>query len=201
MLNQPENTDALATLLFADAASFERIFKDHYAALCRVAFRVLRNEEKAEDVVQDLFARLWETREGRTISVSPKTYLTRAAVNAAIDYQQKHRKLVNPTHEQWQQLQPAANSTDEAMQQTETQAQIAQALNKLPPACRTVFVLSREEELSYKEIADALQISVKTVENQMGKALKIMRQELLPYLGGLVKLLVPVLMVANNIFS
>ena len=200
MLNPPENTVALARPLFANAADFERIFKAQYSGLCRVAFRILKDEDKAEDVVQDLFARLWETRENRTISVSHKTYLTRAAVNAAIDYQEKHRREVTPTEEQWQQLQPAANLTEELLSGTETQAQIAHALDKLPPACKTVFVLSRDEELSYKEIAAALDISVKTVENQMGKALKILRQELLPYLGGFLQALAPLAWLLKNIF-
>jgi len=187
-------------LLFPDAASFEAIFREQYAALSRVAYRILKDKDRAEDVVQELFTRLWEKREDRLISVPPKAYLTRATVNAALDYLEKHQKEINHDQEDLSALHLSVNQTEEQLAEKETARHIANALEKLPPACRTVFVLSREEEMSYKEIAAALEISVKTVENQLGKALRILREELKPYFGSLIKTLALLAMVCENIF-
>jgi RNA polymerase sigma-70 factor (ECF subfamily) len=140
-------------------------------------------------VVQELFTRLWEKREDRFISVPPKAYLTRATVNAALDYLEKHKNEIHQDNEELSAHHLSVNQTEEQLAAREAQRHIANALEKLPPACKAVFVLSREEEMSYKEIAAAMEISVKTVENQMGKALRILREELSPFFGNLIKTL------------
>jgi RNA polymerase sigma-70 factor (ECF subfamily) len=183
------NQISLERPLFADEAEFETAFREYYTTLYRVVFRVLKKEDASEDVVQDLFVKLWNKREGLRISGSLKAYLCQAAVNAAYDHLRKYKKEQNKEEVDvlWER---GGNQTEEYIQGKEMEEMISEALEKLPPACRNVFILSREEEMSYKEIAEALNISVKTVENQMGKALKILREELQPHLENLIKVII-----------
>ena len=138
---------------------------------------------QAEDLVQEVFARFWHRRDRLQVHTSLGAYLHRMTVNEAISYLRKQKKW------QTEELDPAresgsvvAPSGEEQLAASDLQQQIDRALQRLPLRCRTVFLLSRKDRLSYKEIAEQLEISVKTVENQMGKALRIMREELNEYL-------------------
>ena len=178
----PENERVLRLLQQTDEAKFiEVLFKTHYAALCRTAFRVVGDRDAAEDLVQDVFVKIWNGRQTLRITTSLKAYLHRSAVNAALNYLEKRQRQVNLEPEALSNLQPAVNSLEESLSLKEVEARVEEAIQALPPACRTIFVLSRYEAMSYQEIADALDLSVKTVENQMGKALKTMRHYLKAY--------------------
>ncbi|MBC7922682.1 MAG: RNA polymerase sigma-70 factor [Ferruginibacter sp.] len=178
----PENERVLRLLQQTDEAKFiEALFKAHYAALCRTAFRVVGDRDAAEDLVQDVFVKIWNGRQTLHITTSLKAYLHRSAVNASLNYLEKHKRQVNLEPEALSNLAPAVDSLEEALSLKEVEARVEEAIQALPPACRTIFVLSRYEAMSYQEIADALELSVKTVENQMGKALKTMRHYLKAY--------------------
>lgn len=163
----------------AEEGAVERLFKMYYTPLCRTVFRVIKDQDASEDIVQDVFVKMWHKRMELEINTSIKSYLFRAAVNAALNYIGKARKL-----EQLEDEEPMyfGNDAGEQLDFEETERNINQAIDGLPPACKTIFVMSRYEEMSYKEIAESLQISIKTVENQMGKALKILREKLRVYL-------------------
>lgn len=168
-------------LLFAqmrthDSKAFELLFKRHYKPLCRRVNSMLNDEEASEDVVQQLFIKIWESRETLQTPDSVGAYLFTAARNRALNYiKSQARKSsnevpLNNLHDE------ADNRTEEQMDAKELQKALYAAIDSLPEKRREVFVLSRFEGKSYKEIAEIKQISVKTVEAQMGKALATLRE-------------------------
>lgn len=175
--------------LFPSKASFEEAFKQYYIPLFKVVYPILKNEALAEDLVQEVFIKLWNKRSALYVTGSVKSYLYKVAINAALDEYNKVKKLKFTTEDKIEIRNEFVNSTEQFIDQKEIEQQIAAALDKLPPACKTIFILSREKELTYQQIADSLEISVKTVENQMGKALRIMREELSPYLKEFLKMI------------
>lgn len=168
-----------------DEAGFEQVFKTHFKRLHAYAFTLLQNEAEAEETVQQVFFKLWERKENLSGDAPVTAYLYRAVHNESLNYL-KHQQ-VKSRHR----LQVAYRMKDESQQpgersgSSELEKKIQSALQELPEQCRTIFQLSRFEELKYREIADKLDISVKTVENQMGKALKILREKLVDFLAGL----------------
>jgi RNA polymerase sigma-70 factor (ECF subfamily) len=161
---------------------FESLFKKWYAVLCPFVYRIVRDKEIAQDLVQDVFVKLWEKRAQIEITTSIKSYLFRACMNAALNHQSSRKKYKETNEEAVVHSLSDSAATDDALHSGELEKRINEAIESLPPACKNVFILSRFEELSYKEIAETLQISIKTVENQMGKALKILRIQLNDYL-------------------
>ena len=164
-----------------DEAAFEMVFKTHYKSLHAYAFTITNNNAVAEEMVQNVFLKLWERTATIAISGSVPAYLYRAVYNESLNYL-KHQK-VRSQHQLFVQhrREESTESTTKDIQVKELEAKIQAALNELPEQCRTVFQLSRFEELRYREIADRLQISVKTVENQISKALKILRIKLVGF--------------------
>jgi RNA polymerase sigma-70 factor (ECF subfamily) len=158
----------------------ELLFKHYYSPLCRTVNRIVRDTDAAEDLVQDVFMKVWNNRQTLEINVSMKSYLYRSAINSALNYLEKNKRQ-SPL-EEVSFSEPSANNTEEWMNAAEVQQRVHEATEALPPACKTIFILSRHENMSYKEIADTLQISPKTVENQMGKALKHFREYLNAYI-------------------
>jgi RNA polymerase sigma-70 factor (ECF subfamily) len=165
-----------------DEAGFERVFKTYFKSLHAYACTITKEEAAAEEVVQQVFVKLWERSEGLTISGSVAAYLYRAVYNESLNYL-KHRK-VRAVHQQYVEhsMKNVNEQAGKKLSLKELEGRLAQALNDLPEQCRTIFQMSRFEELRYKEIADRLGISVKTVENQMGKALKLLRVKLVEFL-------------------
>lgn len=154
--------------------------------VCSTIFRLLKDKDKTEDVAQDLFAELWQKRDQLHIHTSEAAYLRRMAVSRALNFIRDSKRhnwdtlddpdspFVGPTV-----MPDVVSSMDEA----ELRKRLEQAIQQLPEKCRIVFLLSRTEELSYAEIAAQLGISVKTVENQIGKALKLLRLSIGPDRG------------------
>jgi RNA polymerase sigma-70 factor (ECF subfamily) len=165
-----------------DEAAFETVFKTHYKGLHAYACSLLENSAVAEEVVQNIFYKLWERGETLSISGNIAAYLYSAVNNESLN-QIKHLK-VRAQHELFvkRQTREKTDTAAKHIQVKELEGKLRSALNDLPEQCRTIFQLSRFEELRYREIADTLGISIKTVENQMGKALKIMRIKLADFL-------------------
>src|SRR5690349_9610738 len=141
------------------------LFKTYYQALCQYAYSFLRDRDEAEEVVQAAFVNIWDRREDLSIQTSVKSYLFRAVRNACLNVI-KHQR-VRKEHETHELAlgEPVHEGPSEGVIATELERRIANAMKALPEQCRLVFQLSRFEELKYAEIADQLNISVKTVEN------------------------------------
>jgi len=157
--------------------AFEKFFKMFYAPLCGFALGFLGDRDEAEELVQDTFVKLWEKRDEISIETSLKSYLYSSVRNACFNYL-KHLKVRQAHAAEEKHF----GEPTEEITANEVSTNIDLALSKLPEKCREVFELSRFKGMKYQEIAEYLNISVKTVENQMGKALKVMRVELAEFL-------------------
>ncbi len=162
---------------FLDKNSFDTIFKGHYTSLCHFAYRYVNDNDTSQEIVQEVFIALWQKRETISSEKPVKSYLFTAVKNHCLNYIRDHKKFRSYQLDVEIELEIPVEEMD-VFSEPETQTRINQALDKLPPKCRQVFELSRFEEMKYKEIAGKLGISVKTVEVQMSKALKILRVEL-----------------------
>jgi len=172
----------LVTLQAGDITAFEMIFKTYYQPLCNYAYSFVHDRDEAEEIVQATFLSVWEKKDNLTIHTGVKPYLYAMVRNAALNVL-KHEKIKQQhATVELAVAERSAESVTRTVMASELEDRIYKALNKLPEQCRLVFKLSRFEELKYAEIAEQLNISIKTVENQMGKALKIMREQLKDYL-------------------
>ena len=172
----------LVTLQAGDITAFEMIFKTYYQPLCNYAYSFVHDRDEAEEIVQATFLSVWEKKDNLTIHTGVKPYLYAMVRNAALNVL-KHEKIKQQhATVELAVAERSAESVTRTVMASELEDRIYRALNKLPEQCRLVFKLSRFEELKYAEIAEQLNISIKTVENQMGKALKIMREQLKDYL-------------------
>lgn len=146
--------------------------------------------EESEEVIQNVFLDIWEKRKSLVFNSSVKAYLYKAVHNSSLN-KLKHSKVRRLYAEDFvHHVSPVYNYTEQVLQKNELEKQIHFAINALPEQCRMVFKLSRFEEMKYSEIASHLNISVKTVENHMGKALKLMREHLKDFLT-VITLLLP----------
>jgi RNA polymerase sigma-70 factor, ECF subfamily len=155
------------------------LFNNYYTELCRKAYCIVNDQDIAEDIVQDVFFKLWEKKSKIQIDTSLSAYLKRMVFNESISFLRKNKEFLEFSDDINQNQ--ISDNPDYNLTQQELHAIISEAIEKLPPKCKTIFLLSRIEKLSYKEIADHLNLSVKTIENQMGKALKILRHSLKNY--------------------
>jgi RNA polymerase sigma-70 factor, ECF subfamily len=169
-------------LVQGNEAAFEKIFKIYYKPLCHYSYSFLNDGAEAEEVVQNTFVKIWERRSTIQIQTSVKAYLYSMVRNSCLNVI-KHEKVKQEFAKDHQYVSETSRPVvDEKMISNELESKIYEAMRTLPEQCRLVFQLSRFEELKYQEIANQLEISVKTVENQMGKALKMMRLHLKEYL-------------------
>jgi RNA polymerase sigma-70 factor (ECF subfamily) len=161
-----------------DKRAFELVFNEYYNVLRSYAFRFVDEIEEAEEVVQEVFVKFWEKCEHLAPDSSIKSYLYRSIHNTCLN-QIKHQK-VKDSYRQYvvNFLEEAREDSYEEQSDNGVQERIFRAIDNLPPRCSEIFKLSRFEGLKYREIADHLGISIKTVEVQMGKALKTLRNVL-----------------------
>ncbi|ADB38395.1 RNA polymerase sigma-70 factor [Spirosoma linguale] len=182
----PNEQDILSAISNGNERAFESVFRQYYAPLCRYARQLVPDPDEAEEEVQAMFLTVWEKRENLNITISLKAYLYRAVHNRCLN-RIKHISVRDEHREHSRYL---GESLVESPMQTllgdELSDRLQRTIQKLPEQCRLAFTLSRFDELKYGEIADQLGISIKTVENQIGKALRILRTELSEYLPVLI---------------
>ncbi len=177
-----ETQDLIKRIVDGDEVAFEKLFRIFYKPLCGYAFGFLKDSDAAEEIVQDVLVNIWQSRSTFHIETAIRAYLYRAVHNRCLNFirhekiKQQHQSYTVSINEH------SYESAGSRLAVSELKQKIDDALEALPPGCRQVFRLSRMDGLSYKEIADLLEISVKTVENQMGKALKLMRIHLADFL-------------------
>jgi len=169
----------LANLKKNKESAFDELFRKYFKNLTWFAIKMVKSHEIAEEVVQDLFVNFWEKRHELELKVSIKAYLYRAVHNNCIHATKKDKlhdsselTLVNELTEDFENL----------LETSELETRIYGLIEQLPTECKRIFKLSRFEELKYKEIAERLQISIKTVETQMSRALKFLRLHMSDYI-------------------
>ncbi len=170
------------------ARIIEDAFKAHFKGLHSYANAIIKDELMAEEMVQNVFYKLWKNKDALTITESTASYLYRSVYNESLNYL-KHLKVKKTFQAHAVRTMENINNAAEKLKLKELEVKLEQALKELPEQCRTIFQMSRFEELKYMEIAGKLGISVKTVENQMGKALKLLRLKLVDFLPILIMLL------------
>ncbi|MCU0473920.1 MAG: RNA polymerase sigma-70 factor [Bacteroidales bacterium] len=169
-----------------DLAAFEELYKQYYIYLCLIAEHIVRNPSDAEEIVSDVFVRLWNIRENIKITTSIKAYLVKAVHNTSLNYLERHKisdnltdSLSNSNYEllAWDSDYPLGQ-----LYEKEIMNILDHGINTLPDACREIFILSRNEGLTYYKIAGKLGISVNTVKTQMKIALARLHENLKDYL-------------------
>lgn len=171
------NPDAAKGL---DQATFEQLFNTHFVHLCNFAYQYINDTDAAKDITQKVFIRLWESRESMDPQKSIKSYLFTSVRNRSINYirdQKKYRSYVLDV--EIGEVDIAFEEDDLALE--DLKIKVAAALAELPEKCRMVFEMSRFQGMKYKEIAEELDISVKTVEAHMSRALKGLKEHLKDY--------------------
>lgn len=155
------------------------VFNAYYGELCKLSFKYVGRAEIAEDIVQDIFINIWNKRIQLNNPGNIKPYLIKSVINSSINYIQSKFGRQQFSGEMGLLENHLAYSHVDDLTSSELQRLIKQSIEKLPAKCRVIFVLSRFSDLSYREIAEKLGISVKTVETQMSIALKRMQQFLI----------------------
>lgn len=179
------------TPIINDLASFSKLFEIYYVLLCTIANQYLKNKHLAEEVVGDVFMHLWERKADIQISTSVKAYLVRSVQNRCFNYLEHSKVEERLRHkiEKESDFPGIAESNDYplgSLYEKELTSLIKQAINSLPEQCRKIFLLSRDEELTYEEISQRLNISVNTIKTQIKISLSKLRESLKDYLPALI---------------
>lgn len=177
--------EPLASAPDADIDTFEKLYGKYYVFLCMIALHIVRNKDDAEEIVSDVFVRLWNSA-GRLGEIrSIKAYLIKAVHNTSLNYIEHNRKLKLNESINARDLNILAWDSDYPLGQLyeeELLGIIAGCIEKLPESCREIFLLSRDNNLKYNEISERLGISVNTVKTQMKIALAGLREKISEYM-------------------
>lgn len=160
-----------------DEKAFERLFRKYYSSLLRFSWGFVKSEAIAEEIIQEIFTKIWERRKTLTINRSLKSYLFRAVQNESLDYL-KHQKIVREWDQEKKAMhkeKPKADLLNKDLHYKLLLAEVEKAIKSLPERRRLIFILSRYQDMTYKEIAELLDISVNTVETQISRALTTLR--------------------------
>ncbi|MGQ8334999.1 RNA polymerase sigma-70 factor [Sunxiuqinia sp. A32] len=173
------NNSTQTNLILTNVSSFENFFKRNYALACLVAMKYLKDEQKAEDIVQEVFINLWQKRDELNIHSNLKQYLLNAVRNKSLNLLQREHKFDDLTSQNMDGAileEPDLKFSDE-----ELSVKISESIDLLPPQCRKIFMMAYLDNLTYKEIANTLNLSKNTIKTQMGIAYKILRENLKNY--------------------
>jgi len=161
----------------AQEIAFKNLFDNEYDRLVRYALLYLPDMHQAEDVVQETFVKIWEQKQDLIATENIRFYLVTAVRNNCISALRKLKKqpVVLTDNAPEPEPEPLFHPSQFEEQSNEQVKKITDALNQLPPKCREVFLMVKLHGMSYKQAAETLELSVKTIENQMGKAIRIFR--------------------------
>lgn len=165
-----------------DQFAFKELFRRRYAGLCRFAYTFIPSRDEVEDIVEAVFERLWINRERLDSSKSIEAYLFKAVKNQVYDNLKGRTRDFVPLGDDRVDDDSASDPVKELINRDLAIA-LRDAIESLPRKCKMVFTLSRQEHLTYSEIGEILGISVKTVENQMARAFRLLRRQLKDFTG------------------
>ena len=170
-----EENELLASISQGDRQAFRQVFEQYFEYLVSTVYQLSGNVELGRDVAQEVFLDIWRKRSQIHVRSSLKSYLRRAAINRMLDKFRANKHYFTDL-EDAPEIVAQTVSPQQQLEEQDLQTLVQQTVNQLPEKCRLVFVLSRYEGFSHKEIAQQLDISPKTIENQITKALKLLRQ-------------------------
>jgi RNA polymerase sigma-70 factor (ECF subfamily) len=161
-----------------DKSSFKNLFELHYSPLCNFAYRITDDIDQAEDIVQDIFVKVWNDPDLLDGNKNINSYLYSMVRNRALEVIRRENisQKINQQLEYIQNNAATTNVEEDEIEKLLLLEQIYVSIRQLPPKCSEVFTLSKVNGLTYVQIAEKMNISVKTVENHMGKALRLMRE-------------------------
>lgn len=183
-MTRPEElpADVVVRIRAGDEAAFEHVFRSHYAELCAFAHRYVDDDDRARELVQDLFADLWAKRARLAVRGGLRAYLYAATRNRCLNVRQRQRVerdwAERETTAEIRDLYHTRPTADEHLIAEETEARVRRAIAALPERCRLIMELRWDRGLSYAEIAETMSISLKGVENQLARGLRSLRQRL-----------------------
>lgn len=173
---RPQHADMKAFI--EDAKCFEALYNGYFAALQRVALSIVSCPETAEEIVSDVFVKIWKNRNQLSVSTSLQAYLFAAVRNQSVDYLRRMCRVRYCTDEALPQYASDHPDPESRLIAAEMEKRIEAAIESLPPQGRKVFRLNRDSGMKYHEIAVHLNISIKTVETHMGRSLSFLREKL-----------------------
>lgn len=179
-MDRTEEIELFERIKNSDEGAFEILFHKYYKYLCLYASKIIQDDDSAEEIVQDLFVKLWEKREQLNIETSIKNYLFRSVKNLCLNFIQHNKTKLRYAQKVISEVEHNY-SDDDSFTEMELSQKIDEGINSLPEKRREIFKLSRQEGLKYHEIATKLNISIKTVETQMRLAIKMLRDKLKNY--------------------
>jgi len=151
------------------------VFKKYYNPLCNFATTIVNDHKMAQDAVQDVFTKLWDKRESLSIDTNEKSYLFQAVKNRSLELLRKKKSDSKVSKADYSDVYDNSVELDEQAKKYMLKEYLYTSIRQLPPKCQEIFVLNKINGLTYKEIANDLDISIKTVENQIGKAYRKLR--------------------------
>lgn len=175
------NENIVNRLASGDESAYRKVFDSYYRSLVISAFQILKNEVLSKDAVQEVFLELWKNRARLTPKVILFPYLKRSVINRSLNILKSRKHHISAGSESLNILEDKSRQPDEDYEDNEFEAHIHRAIDRMPDRCRAVFMACKMKGLSHAEIADELGISKKTIENQITKALKILRSEIAKY--------------------
>lgn len=164
-------------------SQFEKLFKENFQALCNIAYSVVKDQDQARDITQQVFIKFWDKRDLVDIEDNIKSYLKRAVVNTSINHIDKVKKLKLEEDMHLHELLDDSDEVSKEQRIKQVNTAVRLAVEELPEKCQAVFSLSRYDGMTNQEIADYLNVSVKAVEKHISKALKELRIKLKPYVN------------------
>ncbi len=177
---QTQPSAEIQSLQAGDRKAFKDIFERYYESLCRYCMLRIGSREEAEEIVQDIFVKLWTKRSELNIHTSLRAYLYRTAMNKIIN--RNEHMQIRHIHQQYVKSDPDQVADSDLLHEKEIQFLAAETIESMPEKRRQVYLMSRQEGLKYIEIADRLTVSVKTVEAHLSKALEQLRASLKDYM-------------------
>lgn len=173
---------ALKRLVIGDENSFSMIFSAYYTDLVLFALTIVRNSDVAEEIVQEIFVKLWEDHKSLQIKTSLRSYLLRSVQNRCIDWYRHKKVIAAHIDDISSEMVLFDCDTDKYLFSSELEERIEKILSIIPADCSEAFRMNREQGLKYNDIAEKLSVSVRTVEVRVSKALHLLRKHLHDYL-------------------
>lgn len=164
-------------MIFSSKEDYKATFEEYYNPLCNFAFKIIKRKDLAEDIVQEVFVQMWQKREQINLTSSIRNYLFQSTRNRAIEIIRRKKLETDYVKHELHQADTSYEINEEANNHM-LKEQLLRSIRQLPPKCQEIFVLSKMNGLTYREIAEELNLSVKTVENQIGRGLKLLREML-----------------------